>query len=328
MSVPILPPEPPSPQPSPLKGEGACPTTSRRHTSSPYLLGSPSFCSSRRVGGTLWAVPARRRLLQALRSSPWKDRMFVPILPLPLGERIEVRGYLIRSAPAQTFRLLFWLTTRRFPTGLPHPSPEPPSPQPSPLKGEGTCPTTSRRHPSSPYILGAPSFCSSRRVGGTLWAVPARRRLLQALRSSPMFSLFCSSRRVGGTLRAVPARRRLLQALCSSPEKMKDRMSVSYKFLRLLFKEPWRDFLFWRETRLTQQDRPGSCQNKKYRHIFTGSVFLFFVPLANLSEAGVKNSLFAQYRRGRRLLQVLRASDISPRQCPISILRIASFLKW
>ena len=78
-----------------------------------------------------------RRLHQALRSCPWKDRMSVPILPLPLGERIEVRGYRTRSAPAQTFGLLFWLTTRRFPSGLPHPSPAPPSPQPSPLKGEG-----------------------------------------------------------------------------------------------------------------------------------------------------------------------------------------------
>jgi hypothetical protein len=80
------------------------------------------------------------------------------------------------------------------------------------------------------------------------------------------------------------------QALHSSPEKMKDRMSVSYKFLRLLFKGAWRDFLFWRETRLPHQDRPGPGQNTKYRHIFTGSVFLFYVPFVNLSEAGVKNS--------------------------------------
>jgi hypothetical protein len=41
---------------------------------------------------------------------------------------------------------------------------------------------------------------------------------------------------------------------------------------------------------LAQQDRPGSCQNTKYRHIFTGSVFLPFVAFVNLSEAGVKNS--------------------------------------
>jgi len=138
--------------------------------------------------------------------------------------------------------------------------------------------------------MSFPVFCSSRRVGGTLRASRRDAGYYRRFAHPPMFSLFCSSRRVGGTLRAVPARRRLLQALHSSPEKMKDRMSVSYKFLRLLFKGAWRDFLFWREHRLPHQDRPGSCQNTKYRHIFTGSVFLFFVPLANLSEAGVKNS--------------------------------------
>jgi len=79
-------------------------------------------------------------------------------------------------------------------------------------------------------------------------------------------------------------------------------MSVSYKFLRLLFKEPWRDFLFWREHRLAQQDRPRSGQNTKYRHIFTGSVFLFFVPLANLSEAGV-NPFFVLQDLSRHTLQ-------------------------
>ena len=58
----------------------------------------------------------------------------------------------------------------------------------------------------------------------------------------------------------------------------------------MLNKEPWRVFYSGGSMDWRHRIDLESCQNTKYRHIYTGSVFLFFVPLANLSVAGVKNS--------------------------------------